>query len=777
MAYDDALATNSAEPANDLAQVGDVSDLDRDGIIKQLLTDAATYVDTELSPDRARASRFYKGEKFGNEVDGRSQVVTTDVRDTIIGILPSLARVFFGAERPLEFQPRNPEGAEAAEQATDYVRWVFEREGGFLKTYEVWKDALVRRLGIFRWCWVTEDEAKSYHMAGLTMEQVELLSAEPGVKLTGVTPEPPAPQSPPQDPNEPAPPPPEPTYTVDVVHTVPKGCVRIWSIPPEEFLIDRNARDLESARVVGHRTEKTHSDLRALGVPQAVLDEYGTEDGSLASNEEAIERQNSISTGQLGGPFAGEGNKTTSYVEAFLYLPTEKDPGVTELRRICTVGPQYKVVTDEAADERPFACFTPDPEPHTLIGQSLEDRTGDMQLVKSSVMRSVLDSLALCVWPRMAILEGQVSVKDVLNTALGAPIRERVSGAVRPIVLPFSGREAFPVLEYFDDIIERRTGQNKGAIGLDADALQSSTKAAVGAAVTASQAQSELLCRLFAEQALKPLFRGILRLLVQYQPKAELARIRGKWVPVDPRVWDADMDMTVTVALGTGALEDRMQKLGVVLQKQETILQTLGPSNPLVSLAQYSDALQTATVLLGFPDPSRFFGKVDPNWQPPAPPAPQQSPEQVLAQAQLAIEQMKSERELAIKQSQLQLAQQTALWLHEREVAKNAADIELRRYELELKYSQQLDQSQFAQDQAQMESLVDQRIAMHTAQAQQAQQAAQQQHDAEQQAAQQQHEQQMQAAQQQHDAALQAAQQQHEQQMQPPAADDAGGAE
>jgi hypothetical protein len=137
-----------------------------------VLQDCITYIDSELSPDRAEATEYYNGELFGNEEEGRSQVVITEVRDVVRGVVPSVLRVVFGPEQVVEFVPKRADAAAAAEQATDYVQHVFTEENqGFLKTHSVLKDGLVRKLGVFKWWW-EPTPPKAYSML-LTQSQLE----------------------------------------------------------------------------------------------------------------------------------------------------------------------------------------------------------------------------------------------------------------------------------------------------------------------------------------------------------------------------------------------------------------------------------------------------------------------------------------------------------------------------------------------------------------------------------------------------------------------------
>jgi hypothetical protein len=348
--------------------------------------------------------------------------------------------------------------------------------------------------------------------------------------------------------------------------------------------------------------------------------------------------------------------------------------------------------------ERPFAIFTPDPEPHALIGGSWGDRLMDMQKISSMLMRGMLDSLSASIFPRTAYLEGQASVADIMNTAVGAPMRERVTGAIRVFETPFIGKEAMPILGFIQDVIERRTGQEKGALGLDADALQSTTKEGVGASLTASQGQSEMILRIFAEGTFKPMFRGILRLLIENQPRAQMIRLRGGWVEVDPKSWDADMDVTVNVGLGTTFVENKIATLMSTAAEQKDVLTQFGPSNPLVSVAQYRNTLAQILKYRGLPNVDAYFKQVDPNWQPPAPPAPPPTPEQTMAEAQLKIEQMKAEKDLTVKKDELGLKEKQMDMDHAFKLRELAVNAELKRYAIRAQFKIDYTESQMDAD-------------------------------------------------------------------------------
>jgi len=388
------------------------------------------------------------------------------------------------------------------------------------------------------------------------------------------------------------------------------GCVRVESLPPEEFLIDRNATSMDDAYLVGHRRYLTVSELVSMGYEYDDVIKYASPYDMEMENNAEYRARHPLGVDTTDND-QDDSNLKVLYIEAYMQIDMTGD-GMSELRRVCCLGNTYEIKRNYPCSHIPFVTFCPDPEPHTFFGTSIADITQDIQKVKSMILRSMLDSLALSVHPRVAVVEGQVNIEDVMNTEVGGIIRTRNAGAVQPFSVPFVGQQAFPMLQYMDEIKENRTGISKAAMGLDPDALQSATATAVNATVQGGQQHIELIARIFAEKGMKPLFKGILKLLTTHQDKQRMVRLRNEWIPIDPRAWDAGMDVVVNVGLGNGSTQERMQYLSVISGKQEQILQTLGADNPLVEMTQYRNTMAKMVELAGFKDAGMFFKEVEP---------------------------------------------------------------------------------------------------------------------------------------------------------------------
>lgn len=684
-----------AEIAEKASPVESMDDLELEAIVAAKIYDAINYVDSEIGPKRAEATRRYFGKPYGDEEEGRSQVVAMDVRDTVAALMPSLLRVFFSSERPVEFAPHGPDDIQGAEQATDYINSVVfnQDNSGFTQLHAAFKDALTRKTGIVKYWWDKSTQVKTSHHTGLDEQSVMALMSDPDIEMSVVSqyPDPAAEQQIQQAQEQmlqmqmPLQPMQAPMLSdVMVTRRMTRGVAKFEALPPEEFIISRKARSLDDATMCAHRTMATVSELLALGYDEETLEMIGGgEDDQFLTNIETFARNPMAS--YLDADQRDESMRRILYVEAYVLVDYDQD-GIAELRKICTLGPGFKVVGNEPVDERPFALFCPDPEPHTVFGMCPADVVQDIARIKTSILRNMLDSLAQSIHPRTVVVEGQVSMADVLNNEVGGIIRASAPGMVQPLATQFVGQQAFPMLEYLDELKESRTGISKASAGLDADAMQSSTKAAVAATISAAQAQIETIARVFAETGMKQLMRGLLKLIVENQDKPRMVRLRNQWVPIDPRSWNTEMDVVVNVALGRGTDDGRMQFLSAVAQKQEQIFATMGPQNQLVGMQQYRTTLAKMVELAGFKDASQFF--TDPSQVAPAtPPAPPPDPAQILAE----VEAKKITAQIATDAAKLELEREKAASQDDRERDKLEADIALRAREIELKYQANVD--------------------------------------------------------------------------------------
>jgi len=614
------------------------------GVLKSEMDDASDFIHM-VGADRAESTEYYLGDAPEGTSSLQSEFISTDVRESILFMLPSIMRTFFGTKKVVEFVPKGPEDIQLAEQQTDYINYIIQQKNnGFQVLYDAFKDALVRKTGFVKVFWddsivattheYTNLDPQSYQALiidkdveiveeSVTMESMTMVDPVSGEEITQEIPA---------------------SYDLTIRRLKEKNQVCIEAIPPEEVLLSRHARDLESSSYVAHRMIKSVSDLVAMGYDQDEVEQHAGYGGSAVDPEayEEIEARNPFDN-MVYPNRADSGGKDVLYVEHYLFYDYDGD-GIDERVRVCTIGNGIHVVNVEPWDELPICMFCPDPEPHTAIGSCPADYLKPIQAAKSQIMRDTLDSLGHSIFPRMGIVEGQVNIDDVLNTDIGQPIRMRAPGMVQPFAVPFVGKEAFPVLGYLDEAKENRTGVSKASAGLNADALQSSTSQAVSATMSGAQGRVELICRHFAEGGLKDMFKTVNNLVIKHQNAQDVYRLNNKFVPVDPRYWDNDKDIVVNVAISKSSDQEKFSVLQNVAQKQEQIMQLLGPQNPLVSLQQYANTLTKMIEMAGFKDSSSFINTEVPPMPPQQPEEQKPDAAEMLAQAEAMKAQVSAQK-------------------------------------------------------------------------------------------------------------------------------------
>jgi hypothetical protein len=140
---------------------------------------------SKLSDERASALNYYMGNmsKGMPAPDGRSKAVSSDVADTIEGLMPPLMDIFASGDEVVQFAP-GPEDVAAAEQETDYVNHVFMQQNpGFLVLYSFIKDALLSKVGVVKVWWECRDEVERETYLDQPDDAFALIVAQPGVEV------------------------------------------------------------------------------------------------------------------------------------------------------------------------------------------------------------------------------------------------------------------------------------------------------------------------------------------------------------------------------------------------------------------------------------------------------------------------------------------------------------------------------------------------------------------------------------------------------------------
>ena len=638
------------------------------GILDAEIFNALGYVQTETNNARREAIKFYNRDPYGNEVEGRSKVVTGEVAEVVDGALPQLLRIFTQSDEIALFEPKFPGDEEGAKQATDYCNLVFFQDNqGVLLMHDWFKDALLQKNGIVKYWWDDAEDPIKEEYNDLSPEELQLMFSDGQMELVS------------QETNEigfddmglPIV-----SYNVVVRKKKDTGRVRIANVPPEEFLISKKAKKIEDSPFVAHRTLMTRSELIQMGFDKKRVNQiplysditFSPEKVARYSRGEQPDERQSLDPAM----------QQVEVYEIYLRYDADND-GIAELRKITYAGKQ--ILENEETDHIPFASVCPIPMPHKFFGQSLADRAMDIQMIKSTITRQVLDNLYLSNLPRMAAVDGQVNMDDLLTVAPNSVVRMKTPGAVTPLTVPAIAAQSFPMLDYLDNILEKRSGVTNASAGLDPNVLQNTTAAAIAMMQNAGASRIEMIARIFADTGVKDLFNGIFHLLCKYQDKARIVRMRGKYVSIDPREWKNHYDLSINVGLGTGNKDQQMAMIGMILQKQEQILGTQGYANPLTSPGQYRNTLGRFIEAAGFKDSAEFFKQIPPELDQmlSAPPPPQQAPVDPAVQAYMAQTQAQIEGDRAKLQAQIEADRIKAAADIQLEREKAAAEIQLQR--------------------------------------------------------------------------------------------------
>lgn len=635
---------------------------------------ALGYLGGELSDARKKAMEYYLAEPFGNEVDGRSKVVSSDVADTIEWILPSLIKMFTAGDDVVSFEPQGQEDEEGAKQATEYNNWIFLKDNpGFRILYCMFKDALLQRTGACKVYPEFSETEELDEFIDVPDDQFAVVSYEKDQENAKKQAESETEVDPDylwylkehttdQSINEMdsmmmgAP---LVTHTGVWCRTVKRMKICIDPMPPEETLISRRARgDIDEPVYMAHRTQKTASEmLKMWPEKRTEIETMGANGPAHSTDQEAAARVSGIDE-DPSGDFStiNHANRLIWVTEAYVKVDFDGD-GIAEMRRVVHAGQGCTILENEEWEgPRPFAVISPIIVPHRLIGLSIADQTMEFQLLKSTLWRQILDNIYLVNSPQRYVDPGSVNLDDILQPRPGGIIRPPPGGTFRPdaiipSVIPSVVGDTFPMLEYVDTVKENRTGVTRYNQGTDADTLNKTARG-ITQIMSASQQRIELIARVFAE-GIKRIFSLQQWYIRRFPDLARRAiRLRNKqWVEIDPSQWGGDFDLQINVGLGTGNKDQMLGHLMSIagIQKEVVALQQ-GAQGPLVNMTNIFNTAKKIVENSGFKNAEEFF--TDPQNAPPTPLKTDPKVEQ--AKAELAIDKEKADHEAAIKERELQ---------------------------------------------------------------------------------------------------------------------------
>lgn len=635
------------------------------------VSESAAWTGSALAGERERNLSYYLGQPLGNEVPGRSQVVSWDVFEVVESAVPDLVEPFFSGDNICEFEPAEPGDEDYAEQVTDVVNHLIKKANPGFLIFSTWvKDGFLSKIGIVRSWWDATSKTKKASYTGLTEQQLVKFAQDPRVEILShdAKPDPDdeakraqaqeqMPSLPPEQQQQVAAmlaEPPQMLHDIDVViDSGPRG-IRIENIEPSSFILSRHAKKMEDVTAIGELRQYTRSDLVGMGFDRARVEQLS--DYQAAHDDFAVDPDRLMQADHGKGA-----NLQLTLFFGFVKVDFDGD-GIAEWRRVFMAG--NDILENEEVEDHEYSIWSPILLPHRIIGMALADPVVAIQDTKTSLQRQYLDSLYLANNPRTWAVPTAVNLDDLLSNRIGGVVRMNAPNMAGPLQTTMVANESLQGIELMDTVREGRVGISRLNHGLDADSLN---KTATGAQIanTRDQKRALMMLRVFAETGCKDLCRRLLRLTCEYQDKPATIRLRNKWVDYDPRGWNAEMDVNINVGLGTGDKSKTIQFLGMMgaYFQQAAPLGVVTPENVYnlgKMLLQAGNIQGGETKLL-----------TDPATAPPQ--QPQESPEQILAAAQVEAERIKQETKREEMAHHLAMAQ-----------AKLEADTQLKLLDLEI---------------------------------------------------------------------------------------------
>jgi hypothetical protein len=657
---------------------------------------------SKLSEERAAALDYYLGDMSRDmpAPDGRSKAVSTDVADTVEGMMPTLMDIFTSGDEVVRFEPVGPEDVAAAEQETDYVNHVFmQQNAGFIVLYSFIKDALLSKVGIVKVWWETREEHERETYYDLDDAGFAIIAASPDVEIVahterrganseisnGATADGEASDSRSLS-----------AISQSLLHDVTvrttrtHQCARVEGVPPEEFGIARHARSIRDADYCFHDVLKSQARLIAQGYDREQIKRLRSH---VMTDTTEAQARDTVDEGaqKQGDDGHGAASRLIRVTEHYVRMDYEGN-GRPGLYRVTTGGEGEVLKRDGEpdvieVDEIPFAAMTPVIVTHRFFGRSIADLVMDIQRIKTALLRALLDNAYLANNPRTEVPEShatETTLDDLLVSRPGGIVRTKLPGGLSVIQHPDVGGHVFPLLQYQDATREWRTGVSRQGQGVDPNVLQNQVATIANQMFNAAQAKMKMIARIFAETGIRDLFSLLHAVVRKHGSQPQTARLRNHWVTVDPRDWKARNDMTINVGLGTGTKTEQLAHLNMVIGAQEKAI-----AAGLVSPKNLYNSAKELTRLVGHKNVDLFFTPPgtpgDPNDPASAPIQPPSDPKTQEAQQRIELEKAKAGVDAQLSAQKHQADRQMS-------AAKIAADTQFKREQLKTEFELKVQQ-------------------------------------------------------------------------------------
>ena len=560
--------------------------------------DAAIF-NGEFSRENERYLKEYLGRPYGDEVDDQSKAVSTDVADVVESDMPSLARIFLGSGDIIQFEPNTENEAEVqeAEDKTKYVNWIIRNQPDSFKTIHNWmKDAEIQKNGVIKYFIDESKQVETVKYANVSPEElagiVESLQGPDIEKVDAVE----------QEETE------EGGFNISFRVTRNPKKVCIINVPPESFLITKNASSKADAVLVGDRIRKTRGELLADGFSRKLINQLPSVDseGERRTQLKSIRDRDQGGDNETSTDIHDWSGQTVEITDLYIKIDYDGD-GIAERRHIMKSG--NHILINEPFDHVPYASLSAILMPHKAIGRSRAEITSATQRQKTTLLRGMFNNIYMANNPRN-VVHPDIDLDDMLANRINGVVRMDndtqilPQNGVFPLLTPYIGGEVLQVMQYVDQAKAQTTGALLANQGLDSDAIGRETATRFTGVEEAGEAKIELIARNYAETGFRDLYEGIAWLVSRFQDTATEFRVLGKAMVVNPSSWKYRHHVTSSVGLGAGNNEKLVGSLQGIYAIQQQLKAT---GSPLVDNVDLYSTLKRIVDGLGLPRVDEFF--------------------------------------------------------------------------------------------------------------------------------------------------------------------------
>ncbi|MGL5013820.1 MAG: portal protein [Bacteroidales bacterium] len=504
------------------------------------------------------AWEYYYGNLPEAVTIGSSKWVDRSVWDSVNGVLQELISVFTSGEDTVRFSPINSEDGDAARAATKMVNQVILRDNqGYNVLNDAFKECLIARNSFVKRYWDKNVETFTEEFEDLTKDEYDIYISQLEGEIVEMDTEF-------DEENE--------LYSGKILYEVVREGVKIEYVPFEQVIVEPTATSLKDCNYMAHRVRKTKDELYQLGFDKEIIESLHTASSDIETGVIANVRVNNLTPLSVNDVIAiGDEYADKLWLHEH-YIKTSCVSGRMEILQVFTVHGQILEVN--RVNEFPFETATPFPTPGSIWGESVFDITKDIQDLKTTLIRGIIDNTMNANFRRYTALKGQYDRNSLLENRPGGVVEVSQIDAVTPFPFHQLPQGIFEVIAHIDGVKEERTGVSKIGQGLDPAVFKNDNSFATTQMVmSAAQNRLRMVARNIAQRFMMELMLSTYNLIrMNGKDIISIETAKGP-LEINPRDLPPRRDMIVAVAVGDAERKERAQGLQSVMMMMTQVPQ------------------------------------------------------------------------------------------------------------------------------------------------------------------------------------------------------------